>query len=513
MESSRNIYNVPRRFQRGVLGTKLAVVCGAARLSHDELAQLTARAANSFRNLALSPGDRVALLLLDGPEFIASFYGAAGAGLIPVPLNTTLTGAEYDRLVQHSGARLLVVSAQLAPLVQGITSRCPTLAQVVVTGNAEGAGWRRWDELVAASSPDFAPVPVSADEPAFWLYSSGSGGRPKAVVHNHASIPYTCEHYAAQLLGLRPDDLCFSAAKLFHAYGLGNGMNFPLSVGAATVLWPGPALGETLLEIIARERPTVFYGTPAHYVGMLGAMQSRGGVDLGSLRLCVSAGEALPAAVFERWREQTGQEILDGLGSTEMLHIFVSNRPGEARAGASGRPVPGYEVRVLNERGETAAPDVIGDLWVRGGSAMREYRGDPAATAAVMLDGWMRTGDKYRRDGDGLYWFQGRSDDMLKVNGIWVSPGELEQTLSQHPGVRECAVVGLPDDDGLFQIKAFVVLREGAGSPELARQLRAFMKQRAPGRYPREYVFVESLPKTATGKIKRALLREREVAA
>ncbi len=488
-------------------GEALAIRSGETALKYGELIALAGRAGNGLKALGLERENRVALLLFDSPEFIASFFGAAAIGAAPVPLSTSIGPGDCEYLLNHSRAKVVIVSAALHFLVDAVRARCPELRHVIVVGE-EKPKTLDWQRCIEEASADLTLAATSPDEPAFWLYSSGSAGRPKAVVHVHSSARVACEQYAKQVLGLTSADICFSAAKLFHAYGLGNGMNFPLYVGASSILWPGPPLAESLFEQITRWRPTVFFATPSLFVSMLGVANAERRYDLSSVRFCVSAGEALPAATFARWKEKFGLEILDGIGSTEMLHIFISNRRGHARAGSSGQIVPGYDAKIVDEQETPVACGEIGDLWVRGGSSAACYWNNRARTQATMRGEWIVTGDKYHCDADGYFWHDGRADDMLKVNGLWVSPLELEVILNEHAKVAESAVVGLRDPDGLIQSKAFVVLRPGVeASPALIRELRGFVKERAPQRYPKMFEFVSQLPKTATGKIKRFELR------
>jgi benzoate-CoA ligase len=508
MEHSHNIADLVLAHRSSPRAAKLAVCCGDGQLTYAELGDHVLRAANVLGGLGVRQGERVMLLLHDTPDFMAAFFGAAVIGAIPVPVNTLLAASEYEYLVNHSGATLLLVQSELLPMVPEIGSRCSGLRQVVVVG-AEEQRVPCWGELLRAARAESPVVRMAAQAPAFWLYSSGSSGAPKAVVHAQRSIGVTCEQYARETVGLQEDDVCFSAAKLFHAYGLGNGMNFPLHAGARSVLWPGPPLAEALFEQIERHRPTVFFATPALYHAMLQKAAEGRSRDMSSLRLCVSAGEALPGSILERWQERFGLEILDGIGSTEMLHIFISNRPGDAKGGSSGVMVPGYEAKVVDESGNAVATGVVGDLLVRGDSATSGYFGDPERTAKLFRDGWVVTGDKYVQDEQGFFRFCGRSDDMLKVNGLWVSPVELEHILNEHPAVRESAVVAIQDDAGLTQIRAFVVpCRAEEAGGGLARQLQAFVKRRLPQRYPRDFAFLSALPRTATGKIKRFELRQ-----
>jgi benzoate-CoA ligase family protein len=489
---------------------KTAVITGDSSWTYEQLVRLTCQVGNGLKQLGIERENRIALLLVDSPELVASFYGATAIGAIPVPLNTSLLASDYELLLNHSRAKVLIVSEALAHLVENIRERCPFLREVIIVGGDRSShlGWENW---VSRFVPELVPVDVSPDEPAFWLYSSGSTGRLKGVVHVHRAISVTCRLYAEQILRLDETDICFSAAKLFHAYGLGNGMNFPFFAGGSTLLWHGQTLPEMLFDLIHRFRPTVFFATPAHYVAMLGVANAHAKYDLSALRCCVSAGEGLPATTLANWRERFGLEIIDGIGSTEMLHIFISNRPDHVVPGSSGQVVPGYEAKIVDESGNLLPAGEVGDLWIKGESSFSVYWQDRARTQTALVGDWVVTGDKYYRDLDGYFWYQGRSDDMLKVNGVWVSPLELERLLNEHPAVVECAVIGVRDVHDLVQVKAFVVLKpNGDRLNPPTRELQAFMKQRAPQRYPRMFEFVDALPKTATGKVKRFELREVE---
>jgi benzoate-CoA ligase family protein len=513
MTISANIANV--LFQNIIAGrqSRPAIITCDSVWTYQQLVRLTSQVGNGLRQLGVERESRVALLLHDGPELVASFYGAAAIGAIPVPLNTSLLTSDYEFLLQHSRAKVLIVSGALTFLVERIRERCPDLQEIISTSSKRD-DQLIWEEWVGGAAPELVPVDVSPDEPAFWLYSSGSTGRQKGVVHIHRAIPATCRLYAKQVLGLNESDICFSAAKLFHAYGLGNGMNFPFFAGGSAILWHGQTLPEMLFDLIQRFHPTVFFATPAHFVAMLEVADTRPAYDLSSLRFCVSAGEALPATTLARWLDRFGLEIIDGIGSTEMLHIFISNRPGQVTPGSSGLAIPGYEAKIVDESRRELPAGEIGDLWVKGESSFLGYWQERARTQTTLIGDWVATGDKYSRDEEGFFWYQGRSDDMLKVNGVWVSPLELERLLIQHPAVVDCAVVGVRDEHDLVQVKAFVVLR-----PEVdrlhppIRELQAFMKQRAPQRYPRLFEFLDALPKTATGKVKRFELRGLEAGA
>ncbi|MEE8585547.1 MAG: benzoate-CoA ligase family protein [Acidobacteriota bacterium] len=491
---------------------KVAVYCGDQKVTYGELAEAASRVGNGLLKFGLERGDRVLLVLLDSPEFPAAFFGAMRAGLIPVPVNTLARTGDYEYFLKDSQARAALVSASLYEKLEPIVGLCPELEQVVVTGGESPEGTQAWQKWTGAAEAELAPATTRSDEPAFWLYSSGSTGTPKAVVHCHLHIPFTVEAYAKQILEIGPDDLVFSASKAFHAYGLGNSFNFPFSVGASSVLLPGRPEPEAVFEHIDRYRPSLVFTAPTLYASMLALPDAEERWDLASVRLCVSAAEALPADVYQRWLERFEIEILDGLGSTELLHIFISNRPGEARPGSSGRLVPGYETRLLNEQGWPVPPGKPGELLVRGVSAFSQYWNRPDDTERVRLEDWIVTGDQYIRDDEGYYFCQGRSDDMMKVGGNWVSPAEVESTLMEHSSVLECAVVGFKDREGLVKPQAFVVLQKGnRASKKLARDLQQHVKSKISHyKYPRRIEFVKSLPKTATGKIQRFQLREGE---
>lgn len=506
-------------------GDAVAIHAGDRRISYGELAAQINRAGNALRGLGVRPEERVFMLLLDSPEFVYVFWGAMRAGAVPVPTNTALRPHDYAYMLRDSRARTLVVSADLVPVVGPVLEQAPDLRHVVVAGRmaagAAAAGppaaahagghapaWHALDDLLSASSDRLAPAPTHRDEPAFWLWSSGSTGAPKGTVHLHHDMLWCAELYGRRVLGIGPGDVCLSVAKLYFAYGLGNAGYFPMRAGASAVLHPGRFDPAAYFGLIERYRPTLFFGVPTAYAAMLAA---RGHESLGAVRRCVSAGEPLPAAIFTRWRERFGVEILDGIGSTEACHIYISNRPGRARPGSSGEVVPGYEVRIVDE-GDRDLPDgAIGDLLVNGESVAAYYWNKHAQSRRAFAGEWFRSGDKYHRDGDGYYWYCGRTDDMLKVGGQWVSPAEVEATLMEHPAVLECGVVGCADADELVKPYAFVVLKtDSAASDALGREIQAFVRDKiAAFKYPRWLEFVPELPKTATGKIQRFRLRER----
>ena len=514
----------PERFNAGAhllalnagRGAKTAYIDDSRRLSYAELADRVRRCASGLLGLGLRREERVLMVMHDSIDWPVAFLGALYAGIVPVPVNTLLTADDYAYLLEHSGARALLVSAALVPVLRApLGARSKALGEnalpVIVArdaGTAEAAapeGTLAFEALLAAE-PLAQNADTRADDIAFWLYSSGSTGRPKGAVHTHANLYWTAALYGTPLLGLRESDVGFSAAKLFFAYGLGNALTFPLSVGATTVLTAERPTPTAVFKRWIEHGVTVFYGAPTGYAGMLAApdLPARSQVRL---RLCSSAGEALPRDLGERFTAQFGCEIVDGLGSTEMLHIFLSNVPGDVQYGSTGRVVPGYRLRLLTEDGLEAAPGEIGDLYVAGPSSALMYWAQRDKSRATFQGEWTRTGDKYSVDERGCYVYAGRSDDMLKVSGIYVSPFEVEATLMQHPAVLECAVIGVHDADGLTKTKACVVLKPGAQASE--DELKAFVKERlAPYKYPRVIEFIAELPKTATGKIQRFRLRE-----
>jgi benzoate-CoA ligase len=506
---------------------KAAFVDDLGSLSYGELTQSVQRLAGALRGLGLRREERVLLLMHDCNDWPLCFLGAIYAGVVPVAVNTLLTADDYAYMLAHSRAQAVMVSGALLPVLKTALASGPHEVHRVIVSRPGAAlagaevdlhGLLQFTSATSsAATPSTTPTASSAantqaDEAAFWLYSSGSTGRPKGTVHSHANPYWTAELYAKAVLQLREDDLCFSAAKLFFAYGLGNGLTFPMSVGATTLLmaerptpdatfkrWRGEVGGRT---------PTVFFGAPTGFAGMLAhaALPAR---DAVALRLVSSAGEALPAELGERFKRHFGVDIVDGIGSTEMLHIFLSNRPERVRYGSTGWPVPGYTIELRGDDGQPVPDGETGDLYIHGPSAALMYWANREKTRQTFQGGWTHSGDKYSKNADGSYTYSGRSDDMLKVSGIYVSPFEVEATLVQHPAVLEAAVIGKEDADGLVKSKAFVVLKAGAQMDE--EGLKAFVKERlAAYKYPRFIEFVAELPKTATGKIQRFKLRDLE---
>jgi benzoate-CoA ligase len=500
-------YDLIQRNLRAGRGSKVAYIDDGGSTTYDELAARVNRFGNVLAQLGIQREQRVMLCLLDTIDFPTAFLGSIQAGVVPIATNTLLTTADYDFMLGDSRAIALFVSEALWPQFEPIVRKHSTLKYVVVSGN-DGKGHSRLVDLMQGASADFRPASTTCDDMCFWLYSSGSTGSPKGTVHAHSHLVQTAELYGKPILGIREDDLVFSAAKLFFAYGLGNGLTFPLSVGATTILMAERPTPAAVFKRLREHKPTIFYGVPTLYSALLASPDLPSPKEL-RLRVCASAGEALPADIGRRFTEHFGVEILDGIGSTEMLHIFLSNRSGEVRYGTTGKAVPGYEVRLAGDDGQPVPVGEIGELQVNGPTSAVMYWNNRERSRNTFLGGWTRSGDKYTCDADGYYHYCGRTDDMLKVSGIYVSPFEVEAALLTHEAVLEAAVVGHADSDELIKPKAFVVLKDGFRESEaLAESLRLHVKERlAPYKYPRWIEFLGELPKTATGKIQRFKLR------
>lgn len=488
---------------------KIAYIDDTGSHTYAALAERANRAADALTSLGLEMESRILICLLDSIDFPAVFLGAIKAGVVPIAANTLLTSDDYRFMLEDSRARALVVSAELLPKFEPIIDSLPFLEYVIVSGT-ESDGRLHLQTLMNDAAAHFEPAPTTCDDVCFWLYSSGSTGTPKGTVHLHSSLIQTAELYARPVLGICENDVVFSAAKLFFAYGLGNALTFPLSVGATTVLMAERPTPDAVFRRLRLHKPTIFYGVPTLFGAMLASSELPSRKDL-AVRVSVSAGEALPADLGRRWTDHFGSEILDGIGSTEMLHIFISNRPGALRYGTTGQPVPGYETRLVDEQGVAVGPGELGELQVKGPSSASHYWNQRVRSLRTFAGEWTRTGDKYRLDADGYYVYGGRSDDMLKVSGMYVSPFEVEAALMTHNDVLEAAVVGDFDEHNLVKPRAFIVTKPGVtASAALAEALKDHVKDRlAPYKYPRWIDFVAELPKTATGKIQRFKLRSR----
>jgi benzoate-CoA ligase family protein len=487
-------------------GDRPAIVTPERTIRYAELAAGVARAARLLERLGVQREQRVALLLPDGPEFVYAFFGAMRAGMVPVPLSTLGTADDHDYALRDSRAVTLVTDAALYPRVADVWRGVPTLRSCLVAGAAP-PGALAFDAALAAEPPDSPPAPTHKDDMAYWLYSSGTTGRPKAIVHLHHDMLFCVGPYARHVLGLTPGDRTFAVPRLFFSYGLTSCLYLPFWAGASTVLVaerPDPA---RVFELWTTLRPTIFFSVPTSYAALLRQAELTP-PDLSSLRLCVSAGEPLPAPLHRRWTATTGIECLDGLGATEVGYIYISNRPGAVRAGSSGQLLPGYRARVVDGDGREVPPGAVGDLWMSGESVAAGYWNKHEKTKAAFVGEWFRTGDRYVADADGYYVYQGRADDLLRVGANWVSPLEVEACLLEHPAVAECAVVGGRDADGLEKPHAFVVLRPGVPDDGLTDGLRAHVRARLPAfKAPRWVTVVADLPKTATGKVQRFRLR------
>ncbi len=479
-------------------GAKAAFHDDAGTLTYAQLAERVNRFGSGLLAMGLRMEDRVLLAMHDTNDWPVAFLGAIRAGIIPVAVNTLLTTKDYQYMLSDSRARALVVSEALLPQFKPILEKLPLLKHVIVTGSS-------FNDVLAKGSAQLDAAPTTRDDACFWLYSSGSTGMPKGTVHAHTSMLETAELYARDVLGMKESDVVFSAAKLFFAYGLGNSLSFTLALGATSVLMAERPTPAAVFKRLTEKKPTLFYGVPTLYAAML-ADAAFPKKEALALRICVSAGEALPPQIAKSFKEKTGLDILDGIGSTEMLHIFLSNRPGELRYGTTGKAVPGYELRLMDEEGRPVKQGELGELEIRGPTSAMYYWNNRAKSRATFVGAWTKSGDKYTQDADGFYAYGGRTDDMLKVSGIWVSPAEVEAALVGHPAVLEAAVIGKEDEQKLVKPKAYVVLKPGAKATE--DELKAHVKEKlAPYKYPRWIEFANELPKTATGKIQRFKLR------
>ena len=498
------VHMIDRHIHEG-RADKTAYITERETVSYGQLAERVNRCGSALLDAGIPPGGRMLMIVKDCPEFVYLYYGAIKAGIIPVPINTLLRAADYEYMIDDSECSALIYSPELEGEVgPALSAASRTPPFVALTEGDGGLG-----NMIAAASDALAPHPSDAMSDCFWLYSSGSTGRPKGTVHRQRDLLVNAVRYAHPGLQITEDDIMFSAAKLFFAYGLANSMNFPLMYGASTVLSDERPTPEMTFRIIEKHRPTIYYGVPTLYAAQCRGLETEK-PDLSSLRVCVSAGEPLPAPIFNRWKDAVGIPPLDGIGSTEAVHIFITNRLEDAKPGTSGKVLPGYEARIVGDDGQDVPPGEVGRLLVRGPSMAAYYWNQPERTAQTMLgDDWVNTGDTYTQDEEGYYVYNGRSDDMIKVGGIWCSPIEIESRLIEHPAVLEAGVVGREDDDGLVKPEAHIILKEaGDGNDGLAAKLLEHCKDGlARYKYPRWFNFVEELPKTATGKIQRFKLR------
>lgn len=498
---------IGRNIAKG-LSEKTAFIDPDRSLTYGELDRDSNKAANLLTSHGLEQEDRVAMLVHDTVDFPVIFWGAIKAGIIPVALNTLLSTDQYHYILEDSRAKALFVSAPLLETLNPALEKLPRLKHIFVVGG-KSAEHIDFAASLGKESASFETRGTCADETAFWLYSSGSTGMPKGVPHIHSSLMETARLFGQDVLAIQEDDVVYSAAKLFFAYGLGNAMSFPMSVGATTILFPGRPTPDAVLGILKDHQPSIYCGVPTLYAALLAHPDCSREKTSSRLRICLSAGEALPEDVGKSWHRTMGVHILDGVGSTEMLHIFLSNRPGDIVYGTSGVAVPGYDLRLVDEDGQEVAEGDVGELLVRGASAASGYWNQREKTRRTFEGEWTRTGDKYTQDSEGRYHYCGRTDDMFKVSGIWVSPFEVESALISHASVLEAAVVPFEDDEGLTKPRAFVILQENAAPDGMFETLKAHVQTSiGKWKYPRDIVFVESLPKTATGKIQRFKLRD-----
>jgi benzoate-CoA ligase family protein len=503
-------YFIDRHLAEG-RGEKIAIECEGRSTTYRQLWENVNRVGNGLRELDVRMEERVVLLLLDSPEFALCFFGAIKIGAVAVPINTLLKSADYEYALNNARARVAIISDSLYPQIQAIPrERLPYLKYLIVVGT-KFPGTLGFEEWISEAADQLEAAPTSKDDAAFWLYSSGSTGFPKACVHLQHDMVVASERYAKGILKMTAEDRCFSVAKLFFAYGLGNGLYFPLAVGGTSILWPGPPKPAHVFRIIEQHRPTFFFSVPSNYASLLAyEHEGESDFDLSSVRYGVSAGESLPGAMFQRFKDRFGVEILDAMGSTEVLHMCIANAPGALRPGSSGKVIPGYDARIVDENGQAVPTGEIGNLLVCSDATCSHYWNQHEKSKDTIEGHWIRTGDKYYQDTEGYFWYAGRSDDMLKCSGVWVSPVEIESVLIEHPAVQEVAVIAREDKDELVKPAACIVLRDGThATPELARELQEFVLSRLPVfKRPRWVEFFPELPKTATGKLQRFKLRQ-----
>jgi benzoate-CoA ligase family protein len=486
-------------------GGRVAIYYQEQKITYQEVFEKVNRTGNALKDLGIRIEDRVLLILPDSPEFAYSFFGTIKIGAVAVPTNPWMFAKDYEYLINDSRAGAIIVHESTLPEIEKIWDNAPFLRNIIVVGSPRGKALS-YDSLIAKASDKLEVEKTTKDDVCFWCYTSGSTGSPKGAVHLQYDMITITELFVKPVLGMNENDLCFSASKMFFSYGLGNSLYFPFRFGASTVLWPEKPDPEKVLQVIAKYRPTFFYSVPTLFARYLRVEKK---YDLSSLRICLSSGEPLPPAIFHQWKERTGVELLDVVGSTEATHDFLANRPGRAKAGSSGEVTPAFEAKIVDDDGREVPVGQVGNLMVRGDATAPSYWNKHEQTKRMMQGEWLKTGDTYYCDEEGYYWYCGRSDDMMKVGGLWVSPIEIENALMEHPAVLESAVIGDTDADGLLKPKAFVMLKnEFKPSNELRAELQNHVKNKlAPYKYPRWVEFVDDLPKTVTGKIQRFRLR------
>ncbi len=486
-------------------GSKVAIYYQDQKITYEQVFEQVNRTGNALKNLGIEIENRVLVILPDSPEFAYTFFGAIKIGAVAVPTNPWMFAKDYEYLINDSRARAIVVHESVLPEIEKIWDRTPFLKHILVVGTPSGRA-QSYEDLAARASDKLEAEKTTKDDICFWGYTSGSTGHPKGAVHLQHDMITISDLFVKPVLRMNENDLCFSASKMFFSYGLGNSLYFPFRFGAATILWPEKPDPEKILQVIEKYRPTFFFSVPTLYARFLRIEKQ---YDVSSLRICLSSGEPLPPALFHQWKERTGLELLDVVGSTEATHDFLANRPGRAKAGSSGEVTPAFEAKIVNDEGREVPIGEVGNLMVKGDANSPFYWNKHEQTKRMMQGEWLKTGDTYYCDADGYYWYCGRSDDMMKVGGLWVSPIEIENTLMEHPAVLESGVIGANDADGLLKPKAFVLLKnEFKASTELRIELQNHVKSKlAPYKYPRWIEFVDDLPKTVTGKIQRFRLR------
>ena len=499
---------VDRHLQQG-RADKAAILCNDETITYRDLYEGVNRVGNALLGLGIRMEERVAIIMPDCPECVYAFFGAIKIGAVAIPMNTLLMPTDYEYLLNDSRAQVLVIHSSMLDLIEPIRSKLRYVKHVVIAGDVVEPDLSL-KELMVSTSAELNTADTSKDDSAFWLYSSGTTGFPKGTIHLHHDMIVEADLYGKKTIGLVESDVSFSVAKLFFAYGLGNGLYFSLYLGGTTVLLPDRPVPQKVYEVIDRYQPTVFYSVPTSYAALLHLAEKEGRTDLAKVRMCVSAGEPLPKPLYEKWLERYGVEILDGIGSTEILHIFISNRPGKAKPGSTGQIVPGYGAKIVDDDGRELGVGEVGTLLIKGDSIANGYWNKHKQTKDTFRGEWINTHDKFSVDEDGYYWYAGRTDDMMKVSGLAVWPADVESILASHEAVLESGVVGVPDKDGLIKPRAYVVLKDKqAASEDLAKELQTFVKTNTqPHKYPRTVIFVDELPKTATGKIQRYKLRQ-----